>query len=266
MRMNIYDLWSRIAVKLKIFALASFILLLWVGCASAATIVVNQTSPACTTGDFYCDTIQEAVDMAEDGDTIIVCEGIYHENVVIDKPLILKAAGNVTIEAPDTAKKVVLIKANNVVFSSFNVKGGYVGIGLDNAQGCEIENNSVFENDFGIALRSSSGNTILNNVAFKNKENGIHLQDYSNNNSIINNTACENGNRGIHLYDSSEIEVYNNIVNKNLDGIVLISAKNTKIENNTACENGNRGIHLYDSSEIEVYNNIHVCSVKYIVT
>ena len=245
-----------IGTFLKFFLVGCFVLLLWVGCASASTLVVNQTSPACTTGDFYCDTIQEAVDMAEEGATVIVCEGIYHENVVIDKPLIVKASGNVTIEALDNNKDVERINANNVVFSGFNVKGGYGGICLYNVQGCRIENNSVFENDFGIALLSSSGNTILNNVAFKNKEDGIHLQDYSNNNTIINNTACENGNGGIFLLFSSGNEVYNTIVNKNLAGIVLISANNTKIENNTACENGDRGIDLVDSSENEVYNNI----------
>ena len=246
----------RIGAILKIFVIACFVLLLWAGCASAATLVVNQTSPACTIGDIYCDTIQEAVDMAEEGDTIVVCEGIYHENVVIDKPLIVKASGNVTIESFDDSNFTVWIKANNVVFSGFNVKGGYIGIRLSNVHGCRIENNSVVENDFGIALISSSGNSIVNNSAVKNEDNGIHFQDSSNNNKIENNTACENGDRGIYLADSSGNDVYNNIVNKNLYGFLLIRANKNKIENNTACENGNRGINLADSSGNEVYNNI----------
>lgn len=51
------------------------------GAAAASTIIVDKTSPACTVGDFYCDTIQEAVEMAKDGDEIIVCSGTYRENI-----------------------------------------------------------------------------------------------------------------------------------------------------------------------------------------
>ena len=45
---------------------------------------------------------------AKEDETIIVYEGIYHENVVIDKPLVLKASGNVTIDALDNYKIVVM--------------------------------------------------------------------------------------------------------------------------------------------------------------
>lgn len=139
---------NRMGVILRILVIVCFVLL-GIGYASASTIVVNQISFACTVGDFYCDTIQEAVDMARDGDTIVVCEGIYRENVVIDKPLILKATGNVIIEALNPRSPVVWLKANNVVFSGFNVTtGGVVGILLDTVWGCRIENNSCSTNCF----------------------------------------------------------------------------------------------------------------------
>ncbi|MCW3129077.1 MAG: hypothetical protein N2V75_03110, partial [Methanophagales archaeon] len=52
-----------------------------------------------------------------------------------------------------------------------------------------------------------------------------------------NNTACENGDNGIHLEDSSEIEVYNNIVNKNLAGFVLIRSNSSIITDNNIVNN-----------------------------
>ena len=73
-------------------------------------------------------SISEAIEKAKENETIIVCGGIYKENVVIYKPLILKAMGNVTIEALDDSKEVVVIEANNVVFSGFSVKGGSCGV------------------------------------------------------------------------------------------------------------------------------------------
>lgn len=115
--------------KLILALIAAFLLL--IAPAQSAIYVV---------GDAGLTSISEAIEKASENETIIVCEGVYRENVVIDKPLILKASGNVTIEAPDNNKDVMLIKANNVVFSGFKVTGGNAGIGLDNAQGCEIEN------------------------------------------------------------------------------------------------------------------------------
>jgi parallel beta-helix repeat protein len=250
------------------FLIAAFLLLI---APAQATIYVG--------GETGVPSISEAIEKANENETIIVCEGIYSENVAIDKPLILKASGNVTIKAADDSSFVVWIRANNVVFSGFNVKGGFAGIHLGNVRGCRIENNSVSENDYGIGLISSSGNSIINNTACDNRKEGIHLGDSSgnevrnnianknlygiallissNNNKIENNTACENGDVGIHLGDSSGNEVSNNIVNKNLDGILLInSASNNVITNNTAYKNGHRGIQLQESSGNEVRNNI----------
>jgi parallel beta-helix repeat protein len=227
------------------FLIAAFLLLI---APVQATIYVG--------GEAGVPSISEAIEKATENETIIVCEGIYRENVAIDKPLILKASGNVTIEAADDSDFVVWIEANNVVFSGFSVKGGFAGIHLGNVLGCRIENNSVFENDFGIGLISSSGNSILNNTACGNCDDGIYLQD-SSGNEVKNNTACGNCDDGIYLQDSSGNEVNNNIVNKNLDGgIVLIGSNNNKITNNTAFENDVSGIHLQDSSENKVNNNI----------
>ena len=202
------------------FLIAAFLLLI---APAQAAIYVG--------GEAGVPSISEAIEKATENETIIVSEGIYLENVVIDKPLILKASGNVTIEAADDSDFVVWIRANNVVFSGFNVTEGFAGISLVYVQGCRIENNSVIENDHGIVLFFSGGN------------------------KIENNTACENRDRGIDLGYSSGNEVRNNIVNKNLEGIKLMNSSNNKIKNNTACENGAAGIRLVNSSGNEVRNN-----------
>ena len=225
------------------FLIAAFLLVLPV----QATIYVG--------GDEGVTSISEAIALAKENETIIVYEGIYHENVVIDKPLVLKTSGNVTIEARDDSASVVWIKAHNVVFSSFHVKRGYNGISLNNVQSGKIENNSVFENDFGIALISSCNNIIANNTAFNNKVNGIHLQDYSDTNKITNNTACENGNRGLEIQDSEENIVTHNSLSMNLDGIFLLRANKNELRNNTACENSNVGLQIQDSEENIVTHN-----------
>jgi nitrous oxidase accessory protein len=216
-------------------------------------------------GDEGVATISDAIEKAKKNENIIVYEGIYKENVVIEKPLVLKASGNVTIVSADPRSPVIKIKAKNVAFSGFNVKGGYDGIRLLSVQWCKIENNSVCENYFsGIHLSSeypysgSCGNSILNNIAFKNGDYGILLDNNSSNNVIKNNTAFENRRDGICFYDSSENEICNNILNKNLaQGISLHRSNKNIITNNAACENRFAGLSfLYDSSENEICNNI----------
>jgi len=247
--------------------IAAFLLL--IAQAQATIYVGGETGVA---------TISEAIEKAKKNENIIVYEGIYRENVVIDKPLVLKAAGNVTIEAHDPGP-VVLIKVNNVVFSGFNVKGGRVGIYLVRIQGCKIENNTVNMNLEGIQLIRSNNNKVGNNTACENMAHGIELSfssgnEISNNilnknsysinlghscnkNIIGNNTIYENKYDGIELHFSSGNEISNNILNKNSDGISLgRSCNNNTIRNNTICENKYDGIHLAFSSGNEISNNI----------
>jgi len=97
--------------------LVIFALTLTLGVASAATLVVNQTDPACTVSPegLYYGTIQAAVFAASSGDEIIVCpEGgnPYTETVDIN-------VSNVIIRAYDNTKPVVsaLNNPNDHVFN-----------------------------------------------------------------------------------------------------------------------------------------------------
>jgi len=59
--------------------------------------VVNET-----TGESY-GTIQAAINDAQPGDTILVAEGTYDEQVIIDKDLAIQGAGNTTVIQPSQA-------------------------------------------------------------------------------------------------------------------------------------------------------------------
>jgi pectin methylesterase-like acyl-CoA thioesterase len=89
-------------------------------------------------GDY--DTIQEAVDAASDGDTIVVAAGLYEENVEIDKSLTLKGAqagvdarnrsGAETIIEPDegTGIRIITDEDQWVVIDGFTVQNTEHGI------------------------------------------------------------------------------------------------------------------------------------------
>jgi nitrous oxidase accessory protein len=116
---------NRMSVILRIFVLVCFVLL-GIGYASASTIVVNKTYPANTSGDFYYDTIREAVEIAEDGDTIVVCPGIYRDNIVVDKSVIILSsyagASDTVLSAVDKSCSVFHVTADHVTISGFTVE------------------------------------------------------------------------------------------------------------------------------------------------
>jgi parallel beta-helix repeat protein len=134
--------------------------------------------------------IQDAVDNASDGDTIRVDNGTYEENVDVDEQLTIcseHGAAVTTVSAFDSTDNVIAVTADYVTISGFNVAGATAkgGICLNNANYCNIANNSASNNKIGIHLQmSSQHNTITNNNVLDN-ENGISLSS-SDDNSIYN--------------------------------------------------------------------------------
>jgi parallel beta-helix repeat protein len=278
---------SQNSIKLKILVIICFVLL-WIGSASASTFVVNQTSPACTVGDFYCDTIQEAVDMAKWGDTIVVCPGTYEENIEVDKSLTIRSlngSDSTTVLAEYPNDHVFEVTADYVNISGITVKGATgslrSGLYLYYADYCAISNNNCSNNTYGIRLYRSNNNGIYNNNCSNNTDDGIHPfisnsnivknntvnyneQHYgiklisSNNNVIEGNNASFNSQYGIFLSESCNNSIRGNIANYNeqYHGICLISSNNNLIEDNNASNNMQAGIVLSESINNTIRSNI----------
>ncbi|KAF5437463.1 CASH domain-dontaining protein, partial [Candidatus Methanophagaceae archaeon] len=205
--------------------------------------------------------IQWAVNNATAGDTIIIRDGIYNENVDVKKRLTIQSDNGVDktiVQAKNSNDHVFDVTADYVNISGFTVKGATTeyqyytaGIYLFGASYCNISNNNVSNKHDGIDLYESSNNIIANNNANWNSDDGIVLAEDSSNNIIANNSANWNSNDGIILADESSNNVIaNNNANWNSDdGIVLADASsNNVIANNNANWNRREGIVIEDSS------------------
>ncbi len=233
------------------------------------TIIVDDDGGA----DY--EKIQDAINASEDGDTVRVWEGVYYENVVVNKSinLIGNESESTTING-SRSKDVVRITADWVNLSGFSVTGrGIYEVGL----GIEVEsgNNHIFSNNcsnnmYGIFIRDSRNCTITNNTCSNNLY-GIYL-DESRNCTIENNTMNENGisiSGSLGNWTSHTVETTNTVNGKplyfykNVTGltvpygagqVILANCTWINVENQN-CSNGSVGILVGYSSNITITNN-----------
>jgi parallel beta-helix repeat protein len=197
-------------------------------------------------------TIQEAINHANEEDTIFVKNGIYYENVVVNKTVALVGGGpNDTIIDGSRNGIVVSLEANNCNVSCFT-----------------IQNSGNSDWDCGVHVHSS-GNNLRNNIVTSNK-NGIMINWNCDNNILANNSVNANGVYGIHLGYSNNSILNGNTVTNNYDGIIMEFCSNATLRNNTISGNvwnfGVGGEELpYFIHDIDTSNKVEGKPIQYLI-
>ncbi len=252
----------------------------------------NSTTPGWSSTHF--DRIQDAINNATAGDRIIVYDGIYIENIVIDKNLDLFGEDrDETIIDADGSGTAVTITASNVDFSTFTIQNSgtnstdtgvkitsssgssniienYItdcnlGIMVDSVDGNVIAHNLITDTSNATFFISSDQNTIEYNEIFENINHGIFLNKTCNVNSISNNTIYSNGLHGIYLNDAcNDNSISNNIIYSNENTGIRIedNSSNSLILNNNLYENDNYGVFIVGSGT-QVTKNIILSNGKH---
>jgi parallel beta-helix repeat protein len=208
------------------------------------------------------ESIQGAIDNANSGDTIIVRDGTYTENVYVNVNHLTIKSENTIVHAANQDKHVFKVNADYVNISGFTVENaiGYRKAGILLRSGvdhCNISDNIASNNYNGVILYESCDNIITGNTASNNEWSGIGLLNNSSNNTIIGNTANNNKRAGIGLNISSNNNtITGNTVSSNKVGIHLNLSSYNTLTNNNASNNVQFGIWLRRSPYNTVRGNV----------
>lgn len=176
-------------------------------------------------------TIQEAVNNAQNGDTILVSHGLYKENIKVNKELTILSHSTLLGDQTDLTyvigavpeEGIFGIHSSNVTIEGFYIVGSPLGtvfhktgIYLERVQNCSLINNTLILNDLGIFLNGSQGNYISGNLISLGSD-GISLNDSENN--IMSNNLVVTNSHGILLNNSVNNTLINNTANSSTIGI-----------------------------------------------
>jgi len=204
------------------------------------------------------ETVQQAINAASAGDVIYVGNGLYNENVVVNKTLSLIGENRFnTIIDGGGSGNVLLITADNVTVTGFTLQNSgsaltVGGVYIDHSVHNKIIGNVMKDNKYGIYLSYSGGNSIVNNTVFNNSY-GIDLVSSADN--IISSNNFMRNNRGIWLSISvNNVFSGNNISSSHFEGVLLSASTNNVFSTNRVINNTN-GFHTISSTYNDIFDN-----------
>ena len=268
---------------MKKYLLTIVILLIYFGSIYSDTIIVD-----CNGGGHYL-TIQEGIDAAQDNDTVLVYQGIYHETIVIDgKDIVVGSLYYTTQDTSYISQTVIkgdgsspysIVELQNTISTiiGFTILGPEPQTGIlshectpsiehNIIQNTEIgirvkfecpyiDSNSIYNNDLGIQISLVSAPKALgvfNNIIHDNVK-GIECSDSSP--LIINNIIYNNLQYGISCNWFDTPEIFNNVIYDNNVGIQIIFHSEPNIYDNTISLN-HTGILAYSNTYAHISNSI----------
>jgi parallel beta-helix repeat protein len=220
-----------------------------------------------------CSSIHQAVEKASAGDCIIVRQGVYEENLIINKPLTITGMGAMIKRGPHGDAVKIIVK--NVNFSGFYIVGSggfqYSGINV-RCSGAYLKDNIVSGFLYGIQLYDSKSITLRNNVMFDNRFNlkvwGLTLDHFLHD---INCSNIVNGRKVCYIVglshfivppdagyvgviNSSCVTIENVCLSSNAEGILMAYSRYCEIKN-AEISNSERGVRLIASNNVTLSNS-----------
>jgi len=190
-------------------------------------------------------SIQKALAIAQNGDTVLVYAGLYKEgNIFIKKSIVLKGI-NFPVLDGENKYEIISISANDVTVDGFKVQHAgrseikdLAGIMIYDSYNVTIINNILDDTNFGIYSQHSRKCTIKNNSITAYGKNEV-----------------QSGN-GINCWRSDSLLIIGNTIKGHRDGIYFEFVTNSLIWRNISTENVRYGLHFMFSQDNNYITNL----------
>jgi len=249
-------------LKNKILTIAILILLITLNTTVLSNNISNQQKIIFVDDDGGVDytKIQDAIENTSNNDIIIVYNGTYKENIVIDKSLKIIGENSFnTIIDGQNKSNTIDIKSDNVEITRFKIinssknKWYNAGIRITSSNNW-IHDNIIEKNNLGLFIKQSTNNTINDNKLYGD---GIILSHYQEEIFIPYNEKYFKQNIFNNTVNDKKIIYWTNQKNKNTPEdagqIILLNCKNVIVKN-TNLSNADFGCILINSSKCKIEN------------
>lgn len=236
------------------------------------------------------ESIAATIRAAQPGDTVQVAQGVYAEQLLIDKPIMLQGLGRPTLSAQGSGD-VIRVRAADVSIDGFIIRDSGIDLAAKNSgihvepasDRARISNNSLAYNLFGVWLEGVKDARVVNNIITGKRDllsaargNGIQVFNTSNAQIIDNNisyardgiyvdvssNALFRGNKihhlryGTHYMNTHHSTWENNESYLNRGGLALMEVRDLTVRNNIAWGNTDHGIMLRTIQDSVIENNV----------
>jgi nitrous oxidase accessory protein len=192
-------------------------------------------------------SLQAVLDLAQDGDVVVLKPGIYRGAIRIDHRLTLTGRPGATV-AGDGNGTVIMVSSPDVTVQGLTIQGSGrdrqtidSGVFLENgAERALIRNNRLEGNLYGIYVHGAAGSQVLGNIIEGLR--GGRLNDAGN---------------GISVWNAPDVTVAGNSVRYGRDGIFTISSRKDRFIDNRF-EQVRFAIHYMYTNDSEVSGNVSI--------
>jgi nitrous oxidase accessory protein len=232
---------------------------------------------------FADQTLQSRIDSTMEGGTLYLKKGVYHEPIVLDKPIVLVGEKGATFQScstkpmitvtgqdvsligiaivscpKDESPAAILVSGQNHLLEDLTIVTPIRGIQFDNTKKSMVRNITISGqgSENGVDLWQSNSNR-FERIQMKHVEDGFYMEN-SHHNTFIENTV-QNSRYGFHIMFSNYITIRDNISRKNFTGAMIMGTKGSLIEANKLTDNNQnvnaQGLLLYDIHESAIRKN-----------
>lgn len=188
--------------------------------------------------------IQDAIDRAREGDTLLLTTGIYQQHqILVNKKLALIGEGWPVLDG-EGKQELIYVDADSVYINGLQVQNtGFsgmtdmAGIKVQNSSGVVITNCRFLKTTYGVYLQNSSGCSVVRNYFMSNAVSEL-----------------SSGN-GIHAWKCSRLWIAGNVISGHRDGIYFEFVTHSHVHKNRTFGNIRYGLHfMFSHNDVYSYN------------